>query len=288
MSCIQKEVNNEKLSFEIIDNPTIEDLKCCICLELADNPQVTIECNHFFCKTCIEQYFGHESLKDCPLCKTRISRSGLKHFFLVETLISKFNVKCSQQNCIDIFPINNIDNHINNQCQYYEKNCKFNCGLKIVKKDIIQHENCCLNNPKVEINCNKCNEKIFAINLQKHLQETCLEEVILCKFGCREEILRKNIKEHYKELAEKHAEHMYKMALHYQNMSMGLIKTREKKQENINKLKTHINTLLVPYGGEAYGVCERIHTGFGNYDYFVRTCNYNSIITRIKIHVEKL
>jgi uncharacterized membrane protein len=89
MSCIQKEVNNEKLSFEIIDNPTIEDLKCCICLELADNPQVTIECNHFFCKTCIEQYFGHESLKDCPLCKTRISRSGLKHFFLVETLISK-------------------------------------------------------------------------------------------------------------------------------------------------------------------------------------------------------
>ena len=242
MNSIQKEINNEKLTFELVDNPTIEDLKCCICLELVNKPQVA-NCNHFFCKTCIRQYFDGGYWKNCPMCKDIIHMNHLKPFFLVETLISKFSVKCSEKNCSEITNINNIENHINNHCNYYEKECQFNCGSKFNKKDICQHETRCLNNPTVEINCNKCNEKIFAINFQKHLQESCLEEFICCKFGCKKKIKRKNITEHNKEFAEKHAEKMREIAEKYIHEYNILKERNEKMQENINNFKIFLNTI---------------------------------------------
>lgn len=286
MDFVVKEINNEKLRFELIYNSAIEDLKCCICLELVDKPQIASECNHFFCKTCIEHYFGDViPVKTCPLCKVMIRSSNLKHFFLAETLISKLNVKCSQKNCQDVIIINNIENHINNCCESYERKCKFNCGNKFLKKDIKQHEMNCFNNPEVEINCEKCHEKIFAVNLKMHLEEDCEEELDRCWYGCKEFIIRKNIEEHNKKFAEIHAENMRNMVIKYQDKYKILKKRHDEMCGNINKFKTYFNTIN-PQSFESFNLFEKRHTGFGNYDFFMNAHSYIYIAAQIKNHIE--
>ena len=44
----------------------LEDLKCSICLDVAEDPVQHEECGKLFCKECIEKY-GRD--KPCPNCK---------------------------------------------------------------------------------------------------------------------------------------------------------------------------------------------------------------------------
>ena len=197
-----------RIAFELLDNPMIEELTCSICLEIFNKPTQT-ECNHRFCKGCIDSYFGTDLVKNCPLCRTFIHKSQLKHSAFAESIISKLKVKCSEKSCIDIFIINDIKN---NDCNFVTRECKFNCGKKIIKKNIHEHE------------------------------DGCLETLVQCKFGCEEMIKQKEIENHYDVFGKIHAEKMYKkinekIFINIPNVSQTLIDIRNIKIEIENNNK---------------------------------------------------
>jgi len=69
--------------------PTEEQLWCCICLEVFNDP-VTIPCGHNFCKMCIKQHLNSRSQRLCPMCNERVDR---KCKFGVNRLISEMTVQ---------------------------------------------------------------------------------------------------------------------------------------------------------------------------------------------------
>ena len=46
--------------------------KCSICLEITENEQITTECDHVFCKECIELYLKNNNT--CPNCRNEIKK----------------------------------------------------------------------------------------------------------------------------------------------------------------------------------------------------------------------
>ncbi|XP_031714961.1 E3 ubiquitin-protein ligase TRIM21-like [Anarrhichthys ocellatus] len=65
--------------------PTEEQLTCCICLEVFNDP-VTLPCGHNFCKKCITHHLSSNSQHQCPLCKERVDR---KYKLRVNTIIAE-------------------------------------------------------------------------------------------------------------------------------------------------------------------------------------------------------
>lgn len=53
---------------DILINKPDDELKCAICLGVAQDPQQHGECGKLFCKKCIER---HGKDKPCPHCKTQ-------------------------------------------------------------------------------------------------------------------------------------------------------------------------------------------------------------------------
>jgi hypothetical protein len=285
-----------KIEFELLYNPMIEELTCGICLELFDKPTQT-ECSHRFCKRCISKYFGLYTSKNCPNCRTNILRENLKHDPFAESIISKLKVKCSEQNCIDKFTINDIKKHIDDVCHYTSRKCKFNCGKKFIKKNIVEHEDGCFCNPTVEINCERCNERILAVNLNEHYKKTCQETLIKCKFGCKDSIKRKDNKNHYDEFAKIHADRMLKeyKILNEKSIEKDQIidighHTIIELQEKIDNISKYMKTVTPPPGYrdmESFEHYEHVHKGFGNYEYYVPSYTYNGIINKVNDMIKK-
>jgi len=88
----EKNDDNDNLSLDLISNhiktslkkdkdlsESVMDLtKCFICLGMARNPLSCPKCNNFACQDCLDQYFGNQFAKLCPLCKKTIIKSELK------------------------------------------------------------------------------------------------------------------------------------------------------------------------------------------------------------------
>ncbi|XP_075967428.1 zinc finger protein RFP-like [Anarhichas minor] len=53
--------------------PTEEQLTCCICLEVFNDP-VMLPCGHNFCKKCITHHLSSNSQRQCPMCNERVDR----------------------------------------------------------------------------------------------------------------------------------------------------------------------------------------------------------------------
>lgn len=282
-----------KIEFELLYNPMIEELTCGICLELFDKPTQT-ECSHRFCKRCITKYFGLEYGKNCPNCRTNISKANLKHDPFVESIMSKLKVKCSEQNCIDTFTVNDIKKHIDDDCDYASRKCKFNCGKKFIKKNIVEHEDGCFYNPTVEVNCERCNERIFAVNLNEHNKKTCSEALVRCKFGCENRIKRKDRTTHHDEFAKIHADKMLKeyKILNEKSIEKDQIidighHTIIELQEKIDNISKYVKTVTPPSDIESFEHYEHVHKGFGNYEYYVPSYTYNGIINKVNDMIKK-
>jgi hypothetical protein len=273
-----------KIAFELIDNPMIEELTCSICFELFDKPRQTEECNHRFCKRCINKFFGLDCwVKNCPLCRTIIYKTSLKSDSFVESIMSKLNVKCCEENCMDVFTINDIKKHIDNDCEYATRQCKFNCGKVFIKKNINEHEDGCFRNPTVEINCENCDERIFAINLDEHNKKTCLEALVFCNYGCEDKIKRKDLKIHNDDFSKIHADIMLKKyeILHEKFIEKDKnVKVLQEKFDNVIK---YMKTISPPdYEDiDSFEHYEHIHKGFGNYEYYMSAYRYTTLIKKI-------
>lgn len=247
---LQKNIYGKTLKFEVIDNPIIDLLVCPISMDIIHKPTV-ISCNHVFCFDCISKVDD----RICPLCRCKFDKKEMKPEFRTEGFISTLMVKCSESKCSDLISVENIQNHIMNDCEYHKKTCKFNCGSEFTKADLTDHENTCLKNPEVKINCIDCGDSIYAVSIKQHIDEVCPETLFSCRFKCGKRVRRKNIETHNKNNAEMHAKKMLELYNQEKNSKIEFEKTLHNTRVKINEI---LKITISPR-------TETIHTGFGNY-----------------------
>lgn len=65
---------------QVVDKSDKEN-ECCICLLSDKNDCITLECNHYFCESCLREWFKRN--RSCPLCrrKTSVLQEVKKQFF---------------------------------------------------------------------------------------------------------------------------------------------------------------------------------------------------------------
>ena len=149
------EINTElSISTESSDN----DEKCSICLSSINTDSYTKDCNHTYCRNCIEEWFDNNHT-DCPMCRSHIN----------ECLHNTENTK------IKIYFLNNGNN---------ENNVRGNNRLEL--------ENRILRNVVKRYNCSLC--FVFGIFLwEKISQYNCINNYNLLK--SEYDILSENYKE---------------------------------------------------------------------------------------------
>ena len=147
-----------------------ENFKCNICLMLVYDPVECSNCDHVFCKQCINDWKS-KGKGECPLCKTTITISPLNRIlkkFLEQTLISgcpasdcdkhttemsyeklishlnkdcgSLIVVCPLNGCQTQFPRKNFAHHYDSECQLVKFTCP-QCEEECPKKEKATH-NC--------------------------------------------------------------------------------------------------------------------------------------------------
>lgn len=175
-----------------IDQPSINNFVCAVCLQVCWNPVVD-ECGHVFGEKCIKKCV--ETRTTCPLSKQNYS-SSLKFIPVlpVKNHIMQMKVTCPNQTC-----------QWTNNFESLEKHLK-ECQEQLIK---------C---PKEQ-----CKEKFERKKLSNHIKKECDFELISCSFrqilGCKELIVDKFMLKH---LVEKHPEELREAADNYMEPEKGM------------------------------------------------------------------
>ena len=120
-----------------------EEFRCPICRDIVDEP-ITCQCEHVFCKECIEEWIAREP--SCP-----VDRSALKVHHLVgvsriyKTFYSKLSLKCEFESsgCETVCGVNAVKEH-QNKCEFnpnVKSECNNGCKAMITKAESLTH-NC--------------------------------------------------------------------------------------------------------------------------------------------------
>lgn len=113
---------------------THEQFICAICLEVAIDPVATNDCDHIFCKECIEA----ANTNCCSMCKQQLKtpkwnclRGSIKRIYL------DLEMKCLNSKCDQKLSISAYQNHDEN-CPKQYKICKY-CSVKYRELDASGH-----------------------------------------------------------------------------------------------------------------------------------------------------
>ena len=182
-------INNNIIKLEWFEENDQKDLSnylCKICNGVYNNP-VLLSCGHTLCKECYNL-----NKNKCLICnESNISIQSDNPRFLT-LYLSKKICKCKNEQCGKKFNIQNILSHLK-ECPKELIPCKYNCGNKILRENLEEHENNCVFRPCFCQFCNKNVEKYKF--LENHLENECEKNFITCEF-CGEKILKKNFENH--------------------------------------------------------------------------------------------
>jgi len=105
---------------------------------------------------------------------------------------------CPNSDLCGIMMSKELNNHLQNQCEFRNVECSFRCGAVIVAKDFESHisRDC----PEVTVQCvNMCNTQLKRGELSKHLESECPFQPTICEFaehGCSRVVLRMQYADH--------------------------------------------------------------------------------------------
>ena len=167
---------------ELLINKTTEldDYICPLCKGLFLNPIID-HCRHSFCKDCFQKYYSIKH--QCPITKQNLNSGDYISIDVLSKSIEKKEMKCKNyfKGCNWIGKISELNNHILNDCDLTEINCKckdFGCEDKFKKgefnlkmeKDCPKHLNLIadsLLDIKNNLNINNKKFKDFEMELEK-------------------------------------------------------------------------------------------------------------------------
>lgn len=115
----------------------VENFLCGICQNVARNPVLINDCEHYICRACVPPY-----IETCPTCGSRFVGwkeigPALKRVYL------NIKLKCCYVSCQEELTIENYESH-ERACSKGVYQCQQACGFKVhvTSKDEIYHHNC--------------------------------------------------------------------------------------------------------------------------------------------------
>lgn len=126
-----------------------------------------------------------KSLTSFPGQHTRLKDSiplALKRHEINEFLVAPPD-KVTCEFCSTQLDCDKLEWHLKHDCTHIPIRCQYGCGLKIPRR-VLQHhlDNVCC---KRNIVCDKCQEIMWADELEEHLEKTCASRLIPCPNNCR-------------------------------------------------------------------------------------------------------
>jgi hypothetical protein len=107
----------------------LENLRCVVCFELANNAVECLSCGNVFCKMCVSNI-------KCPLCR---NNSSYKDSLFARKIISEIPTKC--QKCEAVTTLGEIDSHLI-ICPERIFICRIqNCKRSLKKQEFHEHLN---------------------------------------------------------------------------------------------------------------------------------------------------
>lgn len=163
-------------------------------------------------------------------------------------------IKCSNGECKEIIRGNDRNEH-NKTCSYFVVKC--DCGQSLRRKDLPDHlKNDC---KLALVNCKLCNASVKRNSLAQHLQaevsgvSPCPEVMVDCeykKYGCGEQIKRKDVQSHNSQAALKHM-----------NLRIKTVDKIQLDQKYQLKISTYTKEEKITILGIPYLISLQINTG---------------------------
>ncbi|KAE9551802.1 hypothetical protein FO519_004973 [Halicephalobus sp. NKZ332] len=250
-----------------------KDLQCRQCDQVLRLPQKIPECGHRVCENCIK------GLKSCPDCGKDIDHGKVKLDKEAQRRIQKLAVQCTfhdngcswrgelrsleahalncefsdiicPRGCGSVFPRNQQENHLSNDCSKKLVPCDY-CKKDITVKGLKTHLKVC---PSFKVDCpNNCGFKNRPRSeVDEHLSE-CPKAGSVCpfgEFGCNYTGGRENLQKHIKEQPVKHLSFLRDGVLDFKFLLSTVQLNSEKLTRNIELLSVKVNTLEKLYGAQ--------------------------------------
>jgi len=125
-----------------------DELKCAICLDIAENAVETSCCHHIYCQECLQEYANNQVFSTCPECR---SLFNILPSQLARRMIGNLLVCCPYEGCDSQITRSNVEDH-KLLCQYRDikctaPNCQFdgnneaflNHLVSVHKKDLLKN-----------------------------------------------------------------------------------------------------------------------------------------------------
>ncbi|KAI9056005.1 hypothetical protein LZ554_000937 [Drepanopeziza brunnea f. sp. 'monogermtubi'] len=177
------------------DGPVDENLMCPICHCPLIDPVMT-ECDHIFCRDCIEESLMHS--QTCPIDRSPMSDEIDSFKRAPKIIINQLNdLKAKCKYCSVSFARSMLENHIERYCPEAEMRCpglntEKECQLRVKRK---YSDKGCLH---YEADCPDCQELLLQADMDCHRESLCKERFMTCEH-CGNEIVRLQLTEHHSE-----------------------------------------------------------------------------------------
>lgn len=170
------------------------NLMCAICHCPFVTP-VKLECDHYFCRTCLDQAMKHQIRESrcCPTCRRKITKPSVPVARIINRILDELVVKCplSGEGCTEQTTRGLVQIHVDQYCTYSEVECPTkDCSLAVQRKDADQIQ--CLH---AFVRCEDCLESFMEKDLETHRIKHCTRRETLCT-DCKSAVLRINLEKH--------------------------------------------------------------------------------------------
>ncbi|GIX82677.1 hypothetical protein CDAR_295763 [Caerostris darwini] len=121
-----------------------EELICPICSSVLEEPLHAPQCEHAFCKSCINEWLSRQP--SCPVDRQPITPNDLKPVpRILRNLLSRLLIMCDNASfgCTAIIKLERLEVH-KEECEHNPKRpvpCEQGCGL-VIPKDELRDHNC--------------------------------------------------------------------------------------------------------------------------------------------------
>lgn len=161
-----------------------EELLCPICSFILEDPVQAPDCEHAFCKLCINQWLNVQRI--CPVDRASIHPIDLKPVpRILKNLLSKLKITCDHTafGCTSYVRLENL-NHHSQECEFNPKKpviCNLGCEILIAKDELKSH-NCIKELRKViDDQQSKINQLSNEVSKQKNDLEVYVNELRVLK-----------------------------------------------------------------------------------------------------------
>lgn len=152
-----------------------EELICVICGGVLEDPVMAEDCEHSFCRKCIEAWLKRQ--QTCPVDRSQLNSSQLKPVpRIMRNMLGRLLLVCENKThgCMAVVRLDLI-NHHQTECDFNPKKpvpCTRGCGVVVPKDELVAH-NCIrelrflVNKQKVELD----ELKKYKVESSKHILE---------------------------------------------------------------------------------------------------------------------